>query len=99
MFVLILFREFPETNLFTIMGLLHTSYWLILILAGWMREKAKGLTQKWLATFVPVLYHLGIHIWVSYEAMHEHMDEHHHDEHSVLWLFIGAIVLGVLIYL
>ncbi len=32
-FVLILFRELPETNLITLIGLLHTSYWLILLFA------------------------------------------------------------------
>jgi hypothetical protein len=32
-FVLILFRELPETNLITLIGILHTSYWLILLFA------------------------------------------------------------------
>ena len=32
-FVLILFRELPETNLITLIGILHTSYWMILLFA------------------------------------------------------------------
>ncbi len=96
-FVLILFREWPETNLYTMIGILHTSYRAILIIAGWMRERLARVWQKFLATYIPVLYHLAIHVYVAVEAVHLHHEEHH-GEHDMIWIFIGAVLLGILIY-
>ncbi len=102
-FVLLIFREFPQTNLLTIIGVLHTSYWLIVLLAGWLREKyAYRVWQKFLCTYVPVVYHVIIHIiagLVTIEEMSDHIGEEHHDEHSMLWLVLGAIGAGILIAL
>jgi hypothetical protein len=101
-FVLIIFREFPQTNLLTLIGLLHTSYRWIVLLAWRLREKYAHLVrQKFLCTYLPVLYHVVIHVYVGVETVHE-MTEHtgeHHDEHSMTWLIVGTISAGVLIAL
>lgn len=102
-FVLIIFREFPETNLLTLIGVLHTSYRGVILLAWWLREKyAHRVRQRFLCTYVPVLYHVIIHVYAGIETVHEmteHVEEHHHDEHSVTWLLVGTIAAWVLIAL
>ena len=101
-FVLIIFREFPETSLFTLIGLLHTSYRWIVLLAWRLREKYTHLVrQKFLCTYLPVLYHVVIHIYIGIQTVHE-MSEYsgeHHDAHSMPWLIVGTLSAGVLIAL
>ena len=67
-----------------------------------MREKYAHLVrQKFLCTYLPVLYHVVIHIYVGIETVHE-MSEYsgeHHDEHSMTWLIVGTVSAGVLIAL
>lgn len=101
-FVLIIFREFPETNLLTLIGVLHTSYRWVILLAWWLREKyAHRVRQKFLCTYLPVLYHVIIHIYawvITVEEMSEHIGEHH-DEHSMTWLIVGTVSAWILIAL
>jgi hypothetical protein len=43
-----------------------------------------------------------IHVYAGIETVHEmteHVEEHHHDEHSVTWLLVGTIAAWVLIAL
>ncbi len=74
-FVLLLFRELPETNLITLIGILHTSYWIMLLFAGWLREKSHFVRQKACCTYVPVLYHLFIHLYAGRIAIEMHHNE------------------------
>jgi len=99
-FVLILFRELPETNLITLIGLLHTSYWLILLFAWRLRERMHIVRQKALCTFLPVAYHLFIHLYAGRAALEMHHEEevHLHDEHELWWMIAWAILLWVLIF-
>lgn len=100
-FVLILFRELPQTNLITLIGILHTSYWLILFFAGRLRERMHQVWKKALCTYLPVLYHLFIHLYAGRIAIEIHGTETgvHHDEHEVGRMIAGAIFLGVLIFI
>ena len=83
-FVLILFRELPETNLITLIGILHTSYWIILLWAGRLRERMHTARQKALCTYLPVLYHLFIHLYAGRAAIEMHHEEAgHHDAHEL----------------
>lgn len=94
-FVFLIFREFPETHLLSLVGILHTSYWAVLIFAGWIREKCSQVWQKFLASYLPIVYHVAIHFIagrVSIETMGEH-----HDEHSLPWIIIASISAGILI--
>lgn len=99
-FVFILFRELPETNLITLIGILHTSYWLILIVAWWLREKMQKVWQKACCTFLPVIYHVFIHMYAWRAALEMHHEEtgHAHDEHELGWMIAGALLLWVLIF-
>ena len=101
-FVLIIFREFPHINLLSLMGVLHASYRWMIIVAWWLREKyAHRVWQKFLCTYLPVLYHVVIHIYVGMVSVHE-MTEHageHHDEHSMTWLIVATLGAWVLIAL
>ena len=94
-----MFREFPPVSLLTLTGILHTSYWIIVIVAGLVRERyAHRVWQKFLCTFFPLVYHVTIHLYIGLETLHE-MEEHGHahDEHSMVWLIIGTLAAGVLI--
>lgn len=89
-FVFIIFREFPSVSLLTMTGLLHLSYWIIVIVAGVIRERyAHRVWQKFLCTYLPLIYHVLIHIYMGMETIHV-MEEtgHHHDEHSLTWIII-----------
>lgn len=95
-FVIVLFRELPETNRFTLIGVLHTSYWWILLVAWWIREKVHKVRQKFLCSYIPLLYHVFVHVWVSVAALEELS---HHDEHSLPRLISWWVLLGWLIWL
>ena len=98
-FVFIIFREFPSVSLLTLTGILHLSYWVIVIIAGTIRERyAHRVWQKFLCTYLPIVYHVIIHLYVGMETLH-HMEEHGHahDEHSMIWLIVGTLAAGVLI--
>lgn len=86
-------------SLLTLIGVLHTSYWLMVLGAGIVREKyAHSIRQKFLCTYIPVLYHVFIHIYAGRETVHE-MEEATHDHHSIQWLLIGTMAAGILIVL
>jgi len=92
-FVLILFKEFPETNLLSLIGILHTSYRWVLILFARLRQVVTLVRQKFTCTYVPILYHVGIHVYIWRATL----ETHNHDEHSLMWIIAGAIWLWVLI--
>jgi hypothetical protein len=99
-FVLLLFRELPETNLITLIGLLHTSYRAVLLVAGWLRSYLHRVWQKFLATYIPILYHLFTHLyagWMAVSMQQEKVGEIH-DAHELPWMIGGALLLGVLIF-
>jgi len=99
LFVLIIFRELPTTNLLSLIWILHTSYRLAILLAWWLREQyTRRVWQKFLCTYLPVLYHVFIHVYISIVTLHEMTDEHH-DEHSMTWLIVGTVSVWVLIAL
>lgn len=100
-FVLILFREFPETNLITLIGIFHTSYRLILLFAWRLRERMSAVWQKALCTYLPILYHVFIHLYAGWAAIEMHHEEswHIHDEHELGWMIAWALLLWVLIFI
>lgn len=99
-FVFIIFREFPSVSLLTMTGILHTSYWIVVILAWLIREKyAHRVWQKFLCTYLPIVYHVLIHLYIGMEVLHEAEEHGHaHDEHGI-WLIVVTLAAGVLIAL
>ena len=98
LFVFAVLHEFPEIGLFETLGIVHVSYWIMLIIAWFLREKFKKYRQRFLATYIPVVYHMLGHIYVGYATI-ESVEEHSHgDEHSLLWMILATISLGVLIF-
>lgn len=99
-FVLVIFREVPTVNLITLVGFLHLSYWLIVVAAWWIREKyVHRVWQKFLCTYIPIIYHVVIHIYVGWVTIHEMSDGHGHHDHDTIWIIIGTIVAWILIAL
>ena len=98
-FVLLVFRELPETNLLTLVGLLHSSYRWIVMLAWWIREQYAHLVwQRFFCTYIPVIYHVIIHI-VAWIVTIEQLDAERHHEQGFLWIVTGTLAAGILIAL
>ena len=102
-FVLIVFREFPETNLYTKIGIAHIIYRCIVLLCALWRSKAKTVNTRAIALWTPIVIHLLIHIWIWRETVAEHSDhDHWHEYHwseELIRLIIGTVVAGIIIYL
>ena len=96
LFVFAVLHEFPEVGLFEVLGIIHISYWVLLIIAGIIREKLAHYWQKFLATYIPVVYHVLGHIYIGYVTI-ESVESHGH-EHTLMWLIIATISLGILIF-
>lgn len=96
LFIFILFRELPETNILSAIGIWHSIYWVVLLLAAFWREKTHKVWQRFLATYTPVVAHLVMHLWVWVITL-ETYDIHAHEEEGG-WLILWVIMLGVLIY-
>jgi len=93
LFVLAVLHEFPEVGLFEKIGIVHISYWILVIGAGFWREKLHKYWQKFLATYLPVVYHMAGHIYVGYATI-ESVEAHSHgSEHSLLWIILATISL------
>lgn len=95
-FVVVLFRELPETNFISLLWVLHASYWCVILLFGWIREFAHRVRQKFLCTYIPLLYHVAVHIFASYIALEKFW---HHEEHNIYWLISWWLLLWGLIWL
>jgi len=99
LFVFVILHEFPEISLFETIGFVHTAYWIMLIIAWFIREKLKKYRQRFLATYIPVVFHIAWHIyvWIStVESIHEH---HHWHEHDTVWMIIATIALWIIIFI
>ena len=97
-FVFIIFRELPPISLVGLTWILHSSYWIVILSAGWIREHyAHRVWQKFLSTYLPIVYHVIIHIYIGVESFHELQNGH--AEQSVMWLIIWVVAAGILIAL
>ncbi len=93
-FVFILFRELPETNLLTLIGVGHISYWLIILFAWAIREHLRHVRQRFLATYLPIVYHVVVHLRIGVETIHAWENHHKGEEIRII---IWAIIAGGLI--
>lgn len=99
LFVLVIFREIPETNLITMIGVLHTIYRIILIIAWYIRSRQTWVIGRFLATYIPLVLHLWMHVWIWAQTIHEHTHDHDHaHEWEMLWIVIWVIVAGFFVY-
>ena len=98
LFVFVVLHEFPEVGLFEKIGIVHITYWILVIGAGFLRERLHKYRQKFLATYLPVVFHMAGHIYVGYATI-ESVEAHSTwDSHSLLWIVLATISLGVLIF-
>ena len=101
-FVFIIFRERPEANLFTLIGIGHLIYRAILLWAGYIRTRATTVMTKFLSTYTPIVFHLLLHVYIWAETLHAHAEDHGHDhahEWEMLWIVLWVIWAWVLIYI
>lgn len=100
-FVFLILREFPSVSLLGTVWLIHLAYWIIFIFAGIIRIKIRPYWWKFLATYIPVVLHIIGHIYLIFltvETVAEETHEHGHNEHSIGWMIISTVALGVLIF-
>ena len=93
-FVFLVFREFPPFNLLTLTGILHTSYRAIILWAWILREYFHTVWKKFLATYIPLVYHVFIHLYVGFETVEQLGKEHENESISII---IATILVGALI--
>lgn len=96
LFVFAILHEFPHISLMEKVWIVHVSYWVLLIIAWIIRESLKKFWQKFLATYIPVVFHIGGHIYIwmiTIETINEHKDAH-----STMWMIIATISLWVIIF-
>lgn len=89
-FVFIVLHEFPNIAFFEWLGILHLVYWIMIIFAGFIREKLHRFYLKFLATFLPLFIHVLWHVYIGHDAL-----EHGHI--SWWWLWWATVILGIFI--
>lgn len=84
-FTVLIFRELPALSLLTSIGIVHCTYLVLVLIAGWLREETHPVWAKFLCTYVPIVIHVIGHVWVA-ELMVEEVIEHTHahEEHSIV---------------
>ncbi len=96
LFVVILFREIPETHLLTMIGIGHVTYRWVVVLAGAIRERLRHVWQRFLATYLPIVYHVVVHLRVGVETIHSGEARHPWED---LWIIVWAIVAwGIILW-
>lgn len=95
-FVFIILHEFPEISFFEELWFIHLSYWVMIFLAWYLRESLKWYKIRFLATYLPVLFHVFWHLYIWHETV-ELIWAHSHG--SEFWLIISTVVLWIFIFL
>jgi len=98
LFVFLILRELPSVSLFSLIWIVHLVYRASIILAGIVRESLHKLRQKIIASYFPILLHVAGHILVIFKTV-EHVHEHSHEKHNIIWLIVTTISVGALIVL
>lgn len=100
LFVLVIFRHFPTPSLLTLVGVLHLIYrWMVLVAWRLRETYAHLVRQKFLCTYVPIVYHVLMHLYVGWATI-DHMTDHLHEhDHEMEWIIIGTVIAWVLIAL
>jgi hypothetical protein len=99
LFVFLILHEFPEITLFEKLGIVHISYRILLVIAGLIREKLVTYRKKFLATYVPVVYHIAGHIYVGVATVESIQNHTPGDSHSIFWMITATIALGIIIFI
>ncbi|MDD4151078.1 MAG: hypothetical protein PHR68_00480 [Candidatus Gracilibacteria bacterium] len=94
-FVFIILHEFPEIGLFEKLGVVHLIYWILVFIAGYIRESIENYKIRFLTTFLPVVFHILGHLYIGEETIHQ-IEKHSHA--SEFWLIISTIILGIFIF-
>lgn len=94
-FVFIILREFPEISFFEELWIIHLSYWFLIFVAWYLRESINNYKVRFLATYVPVVFHIIWHIYLWEEALHQ-VESHAHT--SEFWLVVSTIILWIFIF-
>lgn len=94
LFVFLVLHEFPEISLIESIGIVHLIYWISIFIAWFLRARFKKYIFKFLATFLPVLFHVLWHIYIGHNTL-EHAATHSHG--SPIWLIISTLTLWVFI--
>lgn len=97
LFVFVLLHEFPKIWLFEKIGIVHAIYWVMLILAWIIRKNLEKYRQRFLATYIPIVFHIIWHIYV-WMATIESIDKHHHED-GIVWIIIATGALWIMIFI
>lgn len=97
-FVFVVLHEFPEVSFFEELGMVHLIYWIMIFIAWFVRENLRSYKTKFIATYLPVVFHILGHVYIWHETM-ELVEEHAHHAHgSPFWLIVSTIILWIFIF-
>lgn len=97
LFVFIILHEFPEVSFFETLWIIHALYWILVFVAWILREKAKKYWQKFLATYLPIVYHIAWHIYITLFTV-EYVQEHAEHNHEIFWIVLWTVILWIFIF-
>lgn len=95
-FVFIVLHEFPEVSFFEELWIIHLIYWLLIFIAWYLRDIFKSYKTKFVATYLPLLFHVFWHFYVWHETIYL-IDKH--NNHSDIWLIVSTIILWIFIFI
>jgi len=89
LFVLFIFHEIHIGDFATLSGVLHLSYWLVVLGCGWLRTRWSNVLFKAICTWFPIVYHVLLHVVMAGYLVHTHHDGH---DHSLMMLIVLSII-------
>lgn len=96
LFVFIILHEFPEVNFFEYLWIIHLLYWLSIFVAWYIRELVNSYKIKFLATYLPVVFHIIGHLYIWEKTIQNIKNHSHFNE---FWLIISTICLWIFIFI
>ncbi len=92
--VIIIFHELPEIGLISKIWIWHALYRLILLIWWFIRASSSKVKVKFFASYIPILAHFILHIYIWAETISVHSDWHV----SNVVLFLSIIWIWLVIY-
>lgn len=96
LFVFVILHEFPEISFFEDLWIIHFLYWVSLFLAWYVRESINKYQIKFLATYIPVVFHIVGHLYIWEETV-KHIEVNSYS--SEFWIIISTVILWIFIFI
>lgn len=96
LFVFIVLHEFPEVSFFEDLWIIHIIYWISIFVAWYIRENIHKFQIRFLATYIPVVFHIIWHLYIWEETI-KHIEVNSYS--SEFWIIISTVILWIFIFI